>query len=484
MNIKRNLKSISALCGAALLTVSLAACGQQGAAGFIGLDAAKAIALENAGVAESAATFSATELDRQSGSGVYTIDFTANGQSYAYDIDALTGSILSGAPEAAGSSAGTAITAQQAQEIALNHTGLTADQVTLLRCALDREDGRQVYDVEFYNSASYIEYDYEIDASSGDILAYDFDVEHYTRPTDAGGNTSSGDTTTGNTGDTTDGNANTGSSNTGSTNTGNTNTGSSNTGNTNPGSSGTASITAERAKQIALNHAGLSSSQVSFVRAHLDWEDGRRVYEVEFYNTSNYTEYDYEIDASSGNILSYDHEAEYYQRPSTGNSGNSGNTGTTSITEAQAQQIALSHAGLSSSQVSFIRSKLDWDDGRRVYEVEFYNTSNYTEYDYEIDAASGDILSYDHDAEYYQRPSTGTGSSGSSGGSAAISTEQAKQIALARVPGATDIRIHLDRDDGRLEYEGSIYYGSWEYEFTIDATTGAIREWERDSIYD
>ncbi len=475
MNIGKKLKTISALCGAALLTVSLAACGQQDAAGFIGLDAAKAIALENAGVAESAATFSATELDRQSGSGVYTIDFTANGQSYAYDIDALTGSILSGAPETAGASAGTAITAQQAQEIALNHTGLTADQVTLLRCALDREDGRQVYDVEFYNSASYIEYDYEIDASSGDILSYDFDVEHYTRPSDAGGNTSSGDTTTGN--------ANTGSSNTGSTNTGNTNTGSSNTGNTNPGSSGTASITAERAKQIALNHAGLSSSQVSFVRAHLDWEDGRRVYEVEFYNTSNYTEYDYEIDASSGDILSYDHEAEYYQRPSTGtgSSGNSGNTGTTTITETQAQQIALSHAGLSSSQVSFIRSKLDWDDGRRVYEVEFYNTSNYTEYDYEIDASSGDILSYDHDAEYYQRPSTGTGSSG---GSAAISTEQAKQIALARVPGATDIRIHLDRDDGRLEYEGSIYYGSWEYEFTIDATTGAIREWERDSIYD
>ena len=395
MNIGKKLKTISALCGAALLTVSLAACGQQDAAGFIGLDAAKAIALENAGVAESAATFSATELDRQSGSGVYTIDFTANGQSYAYDIDALTGSILSGAPETAGASAGTAITAQQAQEIALNHAGLTADQVTLLRCALDREDGRQVYDVEFYNSASYIEYDYEIDASSGDILSYDFDVEHYTRPSDAGGNTSSGDTTTGNTGDATTGNANAGSSNTGSTNTGNTNTGSSNTGNTNPGSSGTASITAERAQQIALNHAGLSSSQVSFVRAHLDWEDGRRVYEVEFYNTSNYTEYDYEIDASSG-----------------------------------------------------------------------------------------DILSYDREAEYYQRPSTGTGSSGNSGGSAAISTEQAKQIALARVPGATDIWIHLDRDDGRLEYEGSIYYGSWEYEFTIDATTGAIREWERDSIYD
>ena len=45
MNIGKKLKTISALCGAALLTVSLAACGQQDAAGFIGLDAAKAIAL-------------------------------------------------------------------------------------------------------------------------------------------------------------------------------------------------------------------------------------------------------------------------------------------------------------------------------------------------------------------------------------------------------------------------------------------------------
>src|SRR5699024_11074682 len=121
------------------------------------------------------------------------------------------------------------------------------------------------------------------------------------------------------------------------------------------------------------------------------------------------------------------------------------------------------------SQVSFIRSHLDWDDGRQVYEVEFYNTSNYTEYDYEIDASTGTILSYDHDAEYYTRPSTGN--SGNSG--ATITLEQAKQIALAKVPGATNIQIHLDRDDGRLEYEGSIYYGSWEYEFTIDAFTGA-----------
>ena len=400
MNMRKKLKSISALCGAALLTLTIAGCGQQNAqADYIGLDAAKAIALENAGISESAASFSTTGLDRQNGTDFYTIDFTANGQSYAYSIDALTGNILSGAPESAstGSGASATITAQQAQEIALNHTGLTADQVTFLRCALDNEDGRQVYDVEFYNSSNYTEYDYEIDIFSGDILSYDFDVENYVRPTQDAGSTTTGAPTTGDTstGNTNSGNTNSGSSgssNTGSSgSSGNSSSGSSNTGSSGNSSSGSTSITADRAKQIALNHAGLTSSQVSFIRSHLDWDDGRQVYEVEFYNTSNYTEYDYEIDASTGTILSYDHDAEYYTRPSTGNSGNSGAT---------------------------------------------------------------------------------------------ITLEQAKQIALAKVPGATNIQIHLDRDDGRLEYEGSIYYGSWEYEFTIDAYTGAIREWERDSIYD
>ena len=42
------------------------------------------------------------------------------------------------------------------------------------------------------------------------------------------------------------------------------------------------------------------------------------------------------------------------------------------IGEAKAKEIALDHAGLSSSQVTFVRAKLDWDDGRAEYEVEFY----------------------------------------------------------------------------------------------------------------
>lgn len=63
----------------------------------------------------------------------------------------------------------------------------------------------------------------------------------------------------------------------------------------------------------------------------------------------------------------------------------------------------------------------------------------------------------------------------------------AKQTALARVSGATEKDIYewkLDYDDSRPEYEGKIIYGGTEYEFTIDANTGAIIEWDMESIYD
>ena len=68
-----------------------------------------------------------------------------------------------------------------------------------------------------------------------------------------------------------------------------------------------------------------------------------------------------------------------------------------------------------------------------------------------------------------------------------ISTEQAQQTALSRVSGATASNVyelHLEWDDGRQYYEGKIYYGTMEYDFTIDAVTGAVVEWEAESIYD
>ena len=68
----------------------------------------------------------------------------------------------------------------------------------------------------------------------------------------------------------------------------------------------TGNISLDKAKEIALSHAGLASNQVTFQRIELDFDDGIQKYEIEFYY--NYREYSYEIDANTGNILSYEQD--------------------------------------------------------------------------------------------------------------------------------------------------------------------------------
>ena len=138
-------------------------------------------------------------------------------------------------------------------------------------------------------------------------------------------------------------------------------------------------IGVEKAKEIAMSHAGVSAGSVSFVKAKLDYEDGVKVYDIEFY--SGNVEYDYEINAATGAIVSFDQDIENYAIPT--------QAATSGISADRAKQIALSHVGVSGA--SFTKVELDTDDGVRVYEVEF-KVGN-VEYDYDIDASSGAILS-------------------------------------------------------------------------------------------
>ena len=147
------------------------------------------------------------------------------------------------------------------------------------------------------------------------------------------------------------------------------------------------------------------------------------------------------------------------------------------LTAEQAKQKALSHAGLNGRNVSFVRQNLEWEDGRQVY-VEFY-TNDGKEYDYEIDARTGEIRSYDFDAEYYQGGSFGTGTD--------IGEAKAKSIALAQVSGATAsdvVQLKKDYDDGRLVYEVKIIVGTMEHEMEIDAHSGSVLSKDSESIYD
>ena len=175
--------------------------------------------------------------------------------------------------------------------------------------------------------------------------------------------------------------------------------------------------------------------------------------------------------ASGGDVTDFD----------TNNSSQSAPTG--GVTLEQAKQTALQHAGKTASQVQFVKAQQDWENGRKVYEIEFIvsDSTGYTEYDYEIDAATGKIVSYDHDAESYAPPAQSTNSG------VKVTEATAKKTALSRVSGATEKDIYewkLDYDDGRTEYEGKIIYGGMEYEFTINAATGAVTEWDAESVYD
>ncbi|MBF4806139.1 MAG: PepSY domain-containing protein [Pseudoleptotrichia goodfellowii] len=64
-----------------------------------------------------------------------------------------------------------------------------------------------------------------------------------------------------------------------------------------------------------------------------------------------------------------------------------------------------------------------------------------------------------------------------------ITESRAKAIALKEVPGANSshvTKIELDREHGRMVYEGEIYYKGLEYDFDIDAVTGEVLKWHVD----
>ena len=67
-----------------------------------------------------------------------------------------------------------------------------------------------------------------------------------------------------------------------------------------------AKITADEAKVAALKHAGLSEADVTGIIVDLDRDDGVLKYEVDFY--SGGVEYDYDINAENGNVISADRD--------------------------------------------------------------------------------------------------------------------------------------------------------------------------------
>lgn len=143
----------------------------------------------------------------------------------------------------------------------------------------------------------------------------------------------------------------------------------------------------DKAKSLAINHANVTS--VTYSKVELDYDDGISYYEVDF--VSGNVEYEYEINAKTGEIIKYETDT-----INTTNSNTNSNSAEY-IGESKAKSIAMSHAGVTSTDVIYTKCELDYDDGIVEYEIEF-RIGN-IEYEYNINAVTGDIIEYEIDRD-------------------------------------------------------------------------------------
>lgn len=288
-----------------------------GGSEYITAEQAKESALGNAGIPSENAEFMQVRLNTKEGVSVYELQFVSGSQEYDYAVNALTGEIISmncqntaydttpmpaessqtvdakeaavpqegvaeqggsvqetakqsgsstqardssiGSTGKAGGQSGTDeqyIGTEAAKKAALDHAGLKDGEVNFAQAHLEFDDGCWQYEVEFYKNDT--EYDYNIDALTGAVLKYDHDMEHSRHGSDNHHDSHvSGET-----------------------------------------------ITPEAAKQIALEYAGVAPADAQYLKAELDYDDGRAEYEVEW--KVGATEYSCDVDACTGGVLAFE----------------------------------------------------------------------------------------------------------------------------------------------------------------------------------
>ena len=132
----------------------------------------------------------------------------------------------------------------------------------------------------------------------------------------------------------------------------------------------------------------------------------------------------------------------------------------------KAKEIAIAKAGGG----DVVSIELDVEDGVMVYEGEI--VYNNVEYDFDINALDGTILKWEEDRNGVNIDTSNV-----------IGEARAKEIILAKAPGAEITKLVLEEDDGILYYEGYARVDGKLYEFEVKADDGVIRKWELEDDY-
>jgi len=259
-------------------------------------------------------------------------------------------------------------------------------------------------------------------------------------------------------------------------------------------------ITAQKAKDIMLGKVpGSSILEFSY-----DGDDRTPKYDGTLIK-DNY-EYEIDVDAKTGDIIKFEKE-QIFQ------SNNTSNT-IDLITSQEAKDIMLNKV----PGATIIEFSYDGDDATPKYDGKLIKDN--CEYEIDVNAKTGAIIKFEQENKNNNtstnnnqtttkpststnnnqtttKPSTSTNNNQTqvqqkpvqqaptqSSGSSYIGEAKAKSIMLGRVPGGTFTKFYLDYDDGRAEYEAELVSGHMKYDITVDAVTGAIRDFDSESRYD
>lgn len=232
-------------------------------------------------------------------------------------------------------------------------------------------------------------------------------------------------------------------------------------------------LSESQVKKIVADYTGAADLVYSKFKLKTSKKYSNSHYEIKAHQ--NGLTYKFDIDAISGDILSYstDNKDKIHSqsRPKSSSSDQpveSSQSSTNLISQDKVKEIAAKETG--KNDLNFAYIKLEMDDGRQIYDVKA--TSGDKKYDLDIDAQSGQLISFEEE-NIIQKPA------GTPATTAKISEEEVKKI-VQETTGQSNLsytKIKLSRDDdyaGRLIYEVTAYAAGVEYELDIDADSGQV----------
>ncbi len=262
-------------------------------------------------------------------------------------------------------------------------------------------------------------------------------------------------------------------------------------------------IGSDRAKEIALEHAGYTETAVYGMEVEMDYEKDVMIYEVEFHADAQ--EYDYDIHAKTGEIVKNHAErdddwwndwnwddtewkfTEEYAKEEqpTKEQG----TSKKYLTLDEVKAIVFEHAGVTDDTVFDLETEFDYETGRynsvhAEYEIDF--ESGEYDYEYTVDAVTGEIYKNIPKYDPENLIENGLSLTSPDGTTEYITAEEAKSIALTHANVAEtnlfDYDCKFDNEKGRAVYEIDFDSMNYEHEYDIDAVTGEILKSEKEPL--